>query len=121
LHVTPVTPGTREAFISYRLPSGPAESTLQIGEPTDTLNVFVRQPSHLTAISGLTTTRRVSAEGEEFLQYSGLGLQPGGAVTFSWSRGQGPPVDPVITAVVLTVLLLAIGTFAALRNRNQTL
>jgi 5-hydroxyisourate hydrolase-like protein (transthyretin family) len=119
LHVTPVTPGSREAFISYRLPRGPAESTLFVGEPTDTLSVYVRQPSHLTAISGLVTTRRVSAEGEEFLQYSGLGIEPGAEVTLAWSRGEGPPVDPVIAAVALTVLLLGVGVIAAIRNRDQ--
>ncbi len=118
LHLTPVTPGTREAFISYRLPRGPRRSTLLIGEETDTLNVFVRQPSHLTAITGLTEARRVNAEGEEFLQYTALGLGPGAAVSLQWSRGQGPPVDPVLAAIAITLVLLAAGATAAARNRR---
>ncbi len=117
LHLTPVTPGTREAFISYRLPRGPASTALQIGEPTDTLNVFVREPSHLTSISGLQTTSRLAVEGENFIRYSGVNLQPGAVVEITWRRAEGPPVDPRLAAVVVTVALLALGIFAAIRNR----
>lgn len=118
LHLTPVTPGMREAFISYRLPRGPASARLAIGEPTDTLNVFVRQPSHLTAIAGLQTTRRIDVEGESFLQYGGVDLQPGSTLEITWGRPEGPPVDPRLAAIVVTLAILAFGIFAAIRNRG---
>lgn len=119
LHLTPVTPGMREAFISYRLPRGPASATLSVGEPTDTLNLYVRDDSHLTSIAGLQTTRSIAADGQNYIQYSGLGLEPGAAVNLVWSRAEGPPVDPRLAAVLITVVLLGIGVFAAIRNRSQ--
>jgi hypothetical protein len=119
LHLTPVTPGTREAFISYRLPRGPATSTLRVGEPTDTLNLYVREDSHLSSIAGLQTTRSINADGQNYIQYSGLALEPGAAVTLTWTRPEGPPVDPRLAAVLITVVLLGIGLVASMRNRGR--
>ncbi len=119
LHLTPVTPGTREAFISYRLPRGPAAAALQVSEPTDTLNLYVRDNSHLTSIAGLQTTRTITAEGQDYIQYSGIGLEPGAVIALAWSRAEGPPIDPRLAAVLITVLLLGVGLIAAIRNRSQ--
>jgi hypothetical protein len=116
LHLTPVVPGVREAFISYRLPPGPARAAIPIGEPTDSLNVFVREPSHLGSVSGLQTTRRLTVEGEDFLEYSGFDLQPGASVVIEWGRLDGPSVDPRVAAVVVTLVFLGLGIFAAIRN-----
>jgi hypothetical protein len=116
LLLTPVPPGERDLFIRYRLPAGPSRSLLQIDEPTDTLNVFVRQPSHLTSVSGLETTRIVDAGDERFLQYGGLALLPGATVQLQWGRLSGPPIDPVIAAVSVTLLFLAVAVWAAVRN-----
>jgi len=118
LQLTPVTPGVREIYVSYRLPRGPSRSVLQIGEPTDTLNIFVRQPSHLSAVSGLETTRMIDSEGEQFLQYGGLALAPGASIVLEWNRLQGAPIDPVLAAVILTLLLLGAGVVAAVRYRS---
>jgi hypothetical protein len=114
--LTPLIPGERDLFIRYRLPASPAGSRVPIEEPTDTFNLYVRQPSHLTSVVGLETTRMIQAEGEQFLQYGGLDLPPGSGVALQWTR-TAPPVDPIVAAVSVTVLLLAIGLAMAWRNR----
>jgi hypothetical protein len=116
LHVTPVIPGFRDIFIRYRLPADRSESTLLVGEPTDTFNIFVLQPSHLTRVNGLATQRQVNVENEQFMQYGAVGLSPGSRIDLEWA-GIGPPIDPVVAAVALTVLLLAVAVGVALRNQ----
>jgi hypothetical protein len=116
--IAPLTPGERDLFIRYRLAGGPANSAFPIEEPTDTFNLYVRQPSHLTSVAGLTTTRRIEAEGEEFLQYGGTGFGPGSRIEFRWSRADGAPIDPTLAAIGVTVVLLLVGAWAAARNRT---
>jgi hypothetical protein len=115
--LTPLIPGERDLFIRYRLPANPASSQVPIAEPTDTFNLYVRQPSHLTSVIGLETTRMIEAEGERFLQYGGTDLPPGSSIALQWAR-TAPPIDPVVAAVSVTVLLLAIGIAMAWRNRE---
>jgi hypothetical protein len=111
-----LVPGDRELFVRYRLP-GDAERELSVAGPADTLNVFVRQPAAPLTVQGATRTQEVEAQGERFMQYGALGLAEGASLRVSWS-GTGPPVDPIVAAVALTLLLLAGGSWAALRGRR---
>jgi 5-hydroxyisourate hydrolase-like protein (transthyretin family) len=116
---TPILPGEQEFFIRYRLPERPRRSALPVDAVTDTLNLFVRQPSHLASVAGMTTTRIVDVEGERFLQYGVADLQPGARIDFHWTRAGGPPVDPIVAAASLTLLILGVGVWAARRNRPR--
>jgi hypothetical protein len=115
LHLTPVIPGAREIFIRYRLPVDAAPASLSISEPTDSLNIYVRQPSHLTGVSGIQSQRMVDVDQERYLQYTAVDLAPGASIALRWSR-PGPPVDPVIVAVSITLVLLAAAAIVAIRN-----
>jgi hypothetical protein len=116
--LTPLIPGQRDLFIRYRIPGTRSGSTVPIGEATDTFNLYVRQPSHLTSVTGLETTRMIEAEGERFLQYGGTDLPAGALVSLQWAR-TAPPVDPVVAAVSVTVLLLVAGVAVAWRQRSR--
>lgn len=120
LLLAPVTPGARDLFIGYRLPANPGSASLPITEPTDTVNIFVRQPSHLTAVEGLPTASMVDAEGEQYLQYSGFDFPAGEEIRLEWTETEGLPVDPIVAAVSATLLLLGVGAWAAIRNRPTT-
>ncbi|MEX2583503.1 MAG: hypothetical protein WD766_09520 [Gemmatimonadota bacterium] len=117
LLLTPVTPGERDLFIRYRLPATPGNAVFPLQEPTESFSLFVLQPSHLTSVEGLATTRMVEAEGEQFLQYFGESFQPGAEIRLEWSSAPGALVDPVIAAVAVTLLLLGVGVWGALRKR----
>jgi len=119
LLLTPLIPGDRELYIRYRLPASSAGSTVPIGEPTDTFNLYVQQPSHLTAVIGMQTTRMIEAEGEQFLQYGATGLLAGSNIQLRWAR-TGPPVSPVLAAISLTLFLLGIGVVVAWRSRSRS-
>jgi len=116
--LTPLIPGERDLYVRYRISGTRSGSTIPIGEATDTFNLYVRQPSHLTSVIGLETTRMVEAEGERFLQYGGLDLPAGAMISLQWARTT-PPVDPVVAAVSVTVLLLVAGVAVAWRQRSR--
>ena len=116
LLLTPVTPGRRDLYIRYRLPAQPSAATVPLDLPTDTFNLFVQQPSHLTRVEGLGTTQMIDVEGQQFLQYGSTDLVNGGEIRLGWTGG--PPVNPVLAAVAVTLVLLAAGAFAAARNRS---
>lgn len=118
LLVTPVLPGRRDLFIRYLLPAEPSDVTVPLDQPTDTLNLYVQQPSHLTSVEGLSSTQMIDVEGEQFLQYSATEIAQGNAVLLAWTGGL--PVDPVLLSVGITLALLAVGAFLAVRNRNAT-
>jgi len=118
--LTPVTPGERDLYIRYRLPANPPTGTFTLSHPTRSFNLFVMQPSHLTSVEGLISTRIVEAEGEQFLQYSNQDLGPGAEIILRWSNAGAPPVDPVIAAVLVTLAVLALGIWGAVRNRPAT-
>jgi hypothetical protein len=118
LLMSPITPGIQSLFMRYRLPKGPADAVLAIDEPIDTVNVFVRQPSHLTSIAGLQTTKEITVDQEKYLMYTGVGLAPGNDLKLEWGRLSGPPIDPVLAAVIATLLLLGVGAWAAVRNQR---
>lgn len=116
--LTPLPPGTRELYIRYRIPARPTRSTISIAEATDTLNLFVAQPSHLNDVVGLQSTTMIAVDGENYLRYGGTNFAAGSAIELAWSGAWSAPVDPVIAAVITTLALLAIGAFAAFRNRR---
>jgi hypothetical protein len=118
--LTPVTPGERDLFIRYRLPPTPARVSFPLVTPTDTFNLFVRQPSNLIAVEGLGTTRMIDAEGEQYLQYGGDSFEPGQAIVLEWSNAGRAPVDPITAAVTVTVVLLLAGIWGAVRQRGST-
>lgn len=116
--MTPVTPGTRDLLIRYRLPPRPTRASFPIGEPTDTMNLYVLQPSHLSEVVGLPRLSAIPYEGDEYLRYSGNDLAPATRVDVAWSGSLASPVNPIIAAVVVSILLLATGAVLATRNRS---
>lgn len=116
LVTAPVLPGRRDIFLRYRLPARPPESVFSFEQATDTFNIYVQQPSHLTAVEGIGTTQMIDVEGEQYLQYGAIGLSTESVVALEW-RG-GTPIDPIVAAVAVTVALLAAGAFVAMRNRQ---
>ncbi len=116
LHITPIVPGTREVLIRYRLPADARTGLVPITEPTDSFHLYVRQPAHLTAVTGLQSQRMVDIEDEQYLQYSATNLADGSTIELRWSR-PGPPLDPVLVAVGLSVAVLAAAAVVAFRNR----
>lgn len=114
----PLLPGTRELYFRYRLPGSVDDAVLPLDSPADTFNLFVRQPSPTVSVTGLTSTRLVEVENTEFLQYSGLDLPVDSQVEIEWESA-APPLDPVVAAVGVTILLLAGAVFAALRSARR--
>ena len=115
LLMMPVTPGDRELFIRYRIPASMDDAELPLSIPVDTFNLFVRQPSPRIGVVGMASTSMVNVGEERFLRYAATGLAPGSQIDLEW-ESVAPPLDPVVAAVGLTVVLLAIGAFVAARS-----
>lgn len=113
---SPFPPGVREVFVRYRIPDGASKFRVNPELTTDTLNLFVRQPSPAVTADGLTGPRPFRAESDEFVQYSAYGLQPGAAAGIEWEVPRPSPVDPRIAAIVVAALVLAVGAWVALRR-----
>jgi len=111
-------PGARELLLRYRLPASLKRADLPLPTAADTLNVFVRQPSPEVTVAGLASTRTVEFENERFVQYGGTALRTGTVVRIAWTRG-GLPVHPALAGVAAALLVLAAGSWAAYRNRND--
>lgn len=118
LMMVPLVPGTRELFFRYRLPVSLDGAVLPFDSPADTFNLFVRQPSPRVSVSGLTSTDTLTVEAQHFLQYSGLGLPAEAEVEIEWDAA-GPPVDPVVAAVAVTLLLLGVAVLSAVRGGRR--
>lgn len=117
LLITPVIPGRRDLFIRYRLPADPARAAIPLDQATDTFNLYVQQPAHLSSVEGLASATMMEVEGQQFLQYSANGLNIGQELLLEWRAGSR--VDPVYVAVGVTILLLGVGAFLAIRNRRS--
>ncbi|HEU0015246.1 MAG TPA: hypothetical protein VFQ45_16260 [Longimicrobium sp.] len=115
LSTIPIPPGDRDLFYRYRLPPGRSVE-LPLAQATDTVEVYVRQPSPKLRVSGLAAGPPLESEGETYQRWVGTALRAGTAVTLR-ARRRGSPVDPRVAAVVVTTLLLTMGAFAALRRR----
>ncbi len=113
--VSPVTPGTRDLLVRYRLPPRPTRATFPIGQPTDTMNLYVLQPSHLSEVIGLPRLNSIPFEGDEYLRYSGSDLAPDSRVDLAWSGALSAPINPIVAAVTASILLLLAGAFFAFR------
>lgn len=116
LLLTPLLPGDRELFIRYRIPPDSRSLDLRAHSPLDTLNLFVRQPSPTVGVEGLTTTELINAGEERFLRYGAVDLEEGAMIGVRWTGPTTPPVTPVTAAILVTLLVLAIGAWAAFRN-----
>lgn len=116
--LAPISPGLRELFVRYRLPARPTAANFAIAEQTDTMNLYVQQGSHLTEVIGLPRLSSIPFEGTNYMRYTGNDLEPSASVRISWSGALSSPVNPVVAAVVVSILLLAAGAIAAARNRG---
>lgn len=117
LATVPLTPGGRDFFFRYRLPAKTGALNLPLSQRTDTLSVYVRQPSPGMRVTGLPAGEPFEAEGEQFLRYTATALAPGATVSLRARRNGGAPVDPRLAAGVATALVLAAGAWFALRRR----
>ncbi len=111
----PLVPGTRELFFRYRLPATVDDAVLAFDSPADTFNLFIRQPSPRVSVAGLASTDTLTVEEQLFLQYSALNLPVESEVVIEWESA-GPPVDPVMAAVAVTLLLLGAAVLSAVRG-----
>ncbi|MDB4952018.1 MAG: hypothetical protein JWM27_4667 [Gemmatimonadetes bacterium] len=115
----PLTPGGRELFVRYRILKGRTLATLPVTLPTDTLNVFLRLPAPDARVSGLRGPRPFFADGERYQQYAGVRVPKGAKVQVTWTDPFASPVDPKLSALVLTALVLLAGLFIALRRGRR--
>lgn len=115
----PLVPGERDVIYRYRLAPNPREASIPVERATDSLNLYVRQPSPDIEVAGLAAPKKFTADGEEFLQFSGAALRPGSAVGLDW-RGPAPaPVDPRWAALAATAAVLALGAWLAVRRGRE--
>lgn len=117
LATVPLTPGGRDFFFRYRLPANTGTLALALSQRTDTLAVYVRQPSPDVRVDGLPPGEPFSAEGEQFVRYTGTALAPGATIRLRAARNGGAPMDPRLAAGIVTGLVLAAGAWFALRRR----
>jgi hypothetical protein len=118
LLTAPIVPGTREIFVRYRIPPRPGEFRLPVETPTDSLNVFVRQPAPALSMEGLRIREAIEADGSEFQRYGAADLGPGSVITIGW-RGNGSPIDPTVAALAILSALLLLGAVAAVWRRPR--
>jgi hypothetical protein len=116
--VTSVTPGDREVVVRYRLPAGVDASSIALEDGADTMNLFIRQPAPAFTAAPLIARPPVTVEGESFLQFSGTALKPGTTLALRWKAPAKLPVSPVVAGIGAALILLALGTAAAIRNRG---
>ena len=119
--VSALVPGEREIFMRYRVPAELASTSLAIDTPTDTLHVFLGQPSPAMEIAGLETTNVVEVQGERFVQYGTTGLAEGSEVALRWTAPRNPPLQPEYAGVLAAAVVLLAGTAVALRARARPL
>lgn len=112
-------PGEHEVFVRYRLGREARRTALPLAPGTDSLNLFVRQPSAELTVAALPAPSAVRVDRETFLRFSGAGLEGTPEVVLEWDRAAPPPVDPRVAAVVVTGLLLAAGAGVAARRREK--
>jgi hypothetical protein len=116
--VTSLVPGDRDVYVRYRLPAGREASAVTLRDGADTVNVFVQQPSPEITVAPLVARPPVTVEGEKFLQFSGTSVAPGTSLALHWSAPARLPFSPVVAGIGAALLILAVGTAAAVRNRE---
>lgn len=115
-----LVPGDREVFVRYRLPAGADLDSIGLKDGVDTMNVFVRQPAPEVTIAPLVAKPPVTVQGESFLQFTGTDLKPGTTLALSWTSPTKLPFSPLVAGIGTAIVVLALGTAAAVRNRAQT-
>jgi hypothetical protein len=115
----PLVPGERDFIFRYRLPARPQQATLPVEHATDSVNVYVKQPSPDMEVVGLGDSRPFAVEGEQFLLFSGAGMRAGSRVGLDWRGPMPSPVDPRWAALGLTAVVLAAGTWLAVRRGRE--
>jgi hypothetical protein len=114
--VSSLVPGDRDIYVRYRLPAGRSSSAIPLQDGADTVNVFVQQPSPDVTVAPLVARPPVTVQGEKFLQFSGTSVAPGTKLALHWSAPAHLPFSPVVAGIGAAVLLLAVGTAAAVLN-----
>jgi hypothetical protein len=111
-----VIPGTHELYVRYRLPREARRTAFPVSAQTDTMNLFVRQPSPEVKVAGLASPSLVGAEQEKFLRYGSAAMGGTKEVVLEWKHTAAPPVDPRWAALGVTGVLLAVGAGVAARR-----
>ncbi|HEX6070644.1 MAG TPA: hypothetical protein VFZ18_12490, partial [Longimicrobiaceae bacterium] len=70
-------------------------------------------------VTGLTTTKVVEAQGEQFVQYGTTALVEGDEVTLAWDAPAGAPVAPEVAGGAAALLVLLVGSWFAFRHRGS--
>ncbi|MDQ3388445.1 MAG: hypothetical protein M3483_02955 [Gemmatimonadota bacterium] len=113
-------PGERELLIRYRLPRGAGRTVLPLAAGTDSLNLFVRQPSPGLRVAALEAPESMAVEAETFLHFRGTRLERTPEIVLEWDRPTPAPFDPRYAAVGVAALVLFFGAvFAARRSRTR--
>lgn len=114
----PITPGSHEVLVRYRLPAAMDHYVITPDQPMDTVQLFVKLPAPQLEVVGVALVDTVSADGQRFARYSALGVKPGTKLSLGWEGPATAPVDPVKAAVVVLALILLAGGVLALKNRR---
>ncbi|HEX2095040.1 MAG TPA: hypothetical protein VHG28_21755 [Longimicrobiaceae bacterium] len=115
-----LTPGDHELFVRYRLGRGAVRTVFPLAAGTDSMSLFIRQPSAQATVAALQGPGPVEADGERFLRYDGGGLGSREAVVVQWKRAALPPVDPRVAALLVTGLVLTAGAGLAARRSPRS-
>jgi hypothetical protein len=113
LLAAPLLPGSREIFLRYRVPAGRTDLHLAIGTPTDSLNLFVRDPAPAVEVRGLRSEPSVQSEVGVFRSFVGTELEEGSVLSILWQGESGAPVSPVTAALGVAAVFLLTGLGAA--------
>lgn len=119
LLLSPIQPGVRELFLRYRVPVELEALALAVDTPTDTLHLFLGQPSIPVEMSGLVTTNVIEVQGERFVRYGAADLDAGDQVGMQWEAPASPPLPPEIAAVIAAAVVLLGGSVLAMRTRGR--
>lgn len=117
LVVGPLTPGTRDLLIRYRVPTGASSIAYPAATPTDSFQIIVREPAPELQVAGATGPVGVDVDGDLFLRY--VVADPAKDLEIRWDGGAGPPMNPIHAAAGLTGLILLGGAGAAARRRSH--
>lgn len=118
LYMGSLLPGAREIILRYRLPDTLREAALRFGSPTDTANLYVRQPAPDLEVEGLESRGEITFQGESFVRYGGSDLPADARIDLAWSQ-LSSPIDPVLAGVAAAVLVLLVGVWAAVRGSRD--
>jgi hypothetical protein len=111
----PLTPGSHDAVVRYRIPANRSALVLEVQQPTEELGLLVREPAPRLKVTGLTRVADEQLAGERFARYSASQLQPGARLRVEWHRSVAP-LPPVTAALLVAGLVLTGGAGLAVRS-----